>query len=215
LLRSGQARAAEALMTARMGTVNSVCGGFVSDFALSLGLSPELRVLDENAAELELIRALAVVDAESSEELDSFKEKFDPQFDWHYEVRRIIETARANGIDAATLGECARRSRETLEACLGPCGATEADLDDGLRSAIETAIKGIEGNGDSTVGTRDYLVFLKDCHRDLRRRRLTWGDWASLVETNPGRSRSHMRPRSRRPRRRTAIIRACAPRCAR
>jgi ATP-dependent exoDNAse (exonuclease V) beta subunit len=186
LLRAGQGRAAEALMTARMGTVNSVCGGLVSDFALSLGLSPELRVLDETAAELELVRALAaVVDAATSGELDSFKAKFDQQFDWHYEVKRIIETARANGIAATELETCARRSHETLEACLGPTGPDEAALDGALRSALETAIKAIESNGDTTVGTGKYLTLLKDSHRGLLRERLRWGDWTKLAGAEP------------------------------
>jgi ATP-dependent helicase/nuclease subunit A len=186
LLRTGQGRAAEALMTARMGTVNSVCGGLVSDFALQLGLSPELRVLDEKAAELELIRALAaVVDSASSELLDSFKAKFDPSFDWHYEVRRIIETARSNGIEAGALAECARLSREGLDACLGPIGPGESDLDGALLAAIDAAARGIKGNGDPTKGTVEYLDLLAECRRDLRRGALCWGDWSKLSRAVP------------------------------
>lgn len=40
LLRSGRGMEARALLTARIGTVNSVCGALVSDFSFELGLSP-------------------------------------------------------------------------------------------------------------------------------------------------------------------------------
>jgi ATP-dependent helicase/nuclease subunit A len=186
LLRKGQARAAEALMTARMGTVNGVCGGIVSDFAFELGLSPELRVLDEEASDLELVRALAaVVDSASSSELDQFKDKFDKDFDWHHEVKRIIETARANGIEAEELTACAQRSRETMDACLGPVGSTEGDLDDALLVAIETALAGIVGSVDDSIGTGKYVDLLQDCRRHLARKSLRWGNWAKLASAVP------------------------------
>lgn len=186
LLRQGQGRAAEALLTARIGTVNSVCGGLVTDFALELGLSPELRVLDEDAAELELIRALSVaVDAITSEKLDRYKDIFDQQFDWHYEVRRMIETARANGLRPETLAACAQRSQQTLDACLGPAGPDEAALDGDLRTALEVARAAISAAPDGTKTTAKYLSFLESCHRELVRKRLRWGDWAKLCKETP------------------------------
>jgi ATP-dependent helicase/nuclease subunit A len=181
LLRKGQARAAEALMTARMGTVNGVCGGIVSDFAFELGLSPELRVLDEEAADLELVRALAaVVDSASSSELDRFKDKFDKDFDWHHEVKRIIETARANGIEADQLGDCAQRSRDTLDVALGPVTENGSEVDAELLAAIGLALAGLAGSVDATKGSAKYVTFLQGCQRDLKRGRLRWGDWALL-----------------------------------
>ena len=54
LLEQGRALEAHKLVAARIGTVNSVCGSPVTDYAFELGLSPAVRVLDEHAAELEL-----------------------------------------------------------------------------------------------------------------------------------------------------------------
>jgi ATP-dependent helicase/nuclease subunit A len=193
LLRQGQGRAAEALMTARIGTVNSVCGGLVTDFALELGLSPELRVLDENAAELELVRALAtVVDAEGSEALDRYKDIFDHGFDWQYEVRRMIESARANGLAADALADCARRSKETLDQCLGPVEQDGTVLDEGLRRSIEVARAAINPALDATKTTGGYVQLLNECHGYLERRSLRWGNWAKLGKEEPGaKSRVH------------------------
>src|SRR5688500_1640308 len=61
LLAAGRTVDAQHLSAARIGTVNSVCGRLVSDFAFDLGLSPELRVLDEEPAELALHRSIAAV----------------------------------------------------------------------------------------------------------------------------------------------------------
>jgi superfamily I DNA/RNA helicase len=56
LIREGRVREARRLDAARIGTVNSVCGQLVADFTFELGLSPDLRVLDEEAAAAALAR---------------------------------------------------------------------------------------------------------------------------------------------------------------
>jgi ATP-dependent exoDNAse (exonuclease V) beta subunit len=186
LLLNGQGPQAQALLTARIGTVNSVCGSLVTDFALELGLSPELRVLDEPGADLALKRALAsVVTDETSEELQSFKERFDGQFNWHYEIQRLIEAARANGLDAEQLAASAQRSVASLDECLGPVKGDDASINEGLRSAIAEALAAIDMKTDTTKGTRDYCDLLVKCRRDLENRRLRWGDWAKLGKEKP------------------------------
>src|SRR5665213_672231 len=186
LLRSGRGQEAHALLTARIGTVNAVCGSLVTDFSFELGLSPELRVLDEIGAELALKRALAsVVTDETSERLQGFRHKFDSSFDWHYEVRRLIEAARANGLDAEHVTESSERSVASLNACLGAVEDTAATLDAALRSAIGRALDSINAGGDATVGTQKYRDLLVNCRRDLDDGRLRWGDWAKLTKEVP------------------------------
>ncbi len=186
LLRSGRASAAQALLTARIGTVNAVCGSLVTDFSFELGLSPELRVLDEAGAELELKRALAsVVSDEVSDQLQGFSGKFDHSFDWHYEIRRLVEAARANGIDSEGLAASAQRSIASLDECLGPPNTSAEFVDAGLRDAIGAALAAISGGIDTTKTTQEYCSFLRECERDLTRGRLRWGDWASLCTKVP------------------------------
>lgn len=187
LLKHGRGQAAQTLLTARIGTVNAVCGSLVADFSFELGLSPELRVLDEAGAELALKSALAaVVTDDVSNELQAFRGKFDSAFDWHYEVRRLIEAARANGLDAeGSLAASAERSVASLDQCLGPVTGTAEALDTALRSEIERALEVIRCNGDSTKGTQTYCELLAECRRDLGRGRLSWGDWAKLQTKLP------------------------------
>jgi ATP-dependent exoDNAse (exonuclease V) beta subunit len=187
LLKDGRGQAAQTLLTARIGTVNAVCGSLVADFSFELGLSPELRVLDEAGAELALKRALAsVVTDEVSNELQAFRGKFDFSFDWHYEVRRLIEAARANGLDAeGSLAASADRSVASLDQCLGPVTGTAEALDAALRSEIDTALEIIQRSGDATKGTQSYCDFLAECRRNLDLDRLRWGDWAKLQNEHP------------------------------
>ena len=187
LLKNGRAREAHALLTARIGTVNSVCGALVSDFSFELGLSPQLRVLDETAAELELKRALAsVVTHEESEELDAVKGRFDTQFDWQYEVQRLIVAARANGIASDKLAACRDRSVQSLDACLGPVVADGGPLDAAMLNVIDVALENIQANvKDTTKSTQTYVDFLKHCRRGLKSQRLRWGDWAKLGKDEP------------------------------
>ena len=185
MLRSGRGREAQELLAARIGTVNSVCGSLVSDFAFELGMSPAVRVLDDAMAELEFRRALAqVVSSETADELEVFPDRFDRQLDWRFEVRRIIEAARSNGILPTELLACAERSVRDLDACLGPCAPT-GDPDGALAAALVTAARAIEGGADTTVGTARYVELLRSSLRDLGRGRLRWGDWAKLSTNVP------------------------------
>ncbi len=186
LLASGRGREAHQLLAARIGTVNSVCGALVSDFAFELGLSPALRILDETAAQLEQDRALAaVVSPEAAERLHWFQTRFDAQLDWRYEVRKIIDASRANGIDAAGLVASAARSSATLDACLGPCEPSGDAIDDTLADAIGNALAAIDTVYDSTKGTAAYVELLEDSQREIRRGSLRWGQWAKLSKETP------------------------------
>jgi ATP-dependent helicase/nuclease subunit A len=192
LLQVGRARDANELLASRIGTVNSVCGSFVAEYAFELGLSPAMRVLDDADAGVEFRRALArSVSEDCAAELESFKSKFDPERDWRVEVRQIVDAARANGLGVAQLLACAARSIHELDACL-PAVTTD-DLDRALADAIAVSVSSIEANDDDTKGTAAYLEKLRRSANDLARsRRLSWGAWASLAKDGPTkRSRMH------------------------
>jgi ATP-dependent exoDNAse (exonuclease V) beta subunit len=186
LLANGRGREAHQLLAARIGTVNSVCGALVTEFAFELGLSPDLRVLDETAAELEQQRALAtIVSSEISDELYGFRGRFDRDLDWRTEVRQLIAAARSNGLSADDLRRCAERSSASLDACLGPVAPSAAVLDDALEAAIQSALDEIAKLGELKKTTSDYVLLLDDARRNLERGRLRWGDWAKLTKEKP------------------------------
>jgi ATP-dependent exoDNAse (exonuclease V) beta subunit len=187
LLAGGRVREAQELLTARTGTVNAVCGGLVADFALELGLSPALRVLDEDSAELEQKRALStVVPPSVAGELFVLGKRFENDLDWRLEVRKIIEAARANGLGPAELVVCGERSIAALEAALGPAETDGAAIDRALAGAIDAALAAIDTSVDATGVTANYVELLRDSRHLLERGWLRWGDWAKLSRDEPG-----------------------------
>ncbi len=186
LLEQGRGHDAHELLAARIGTVNSVCGSLVADYAFELGLSPRLTVLDEAAAETALKHALAVVvDDDTAAELQDFQSLFDRSLDWHFEVRRLIEAARANGIDSVALRGSAVRSVQTLQECLGAADADGDAIDCALLAAIDGAVSAIDLVLDTTKGTAEYVAWLRECRQTHADGRLRWGDWAKLVKERP------------------------------
>ena len=109
---------------------------------------------------------------------------FDTSFDWTYEVRRIIEAARANVIPAGDLAACSARSIETLDACLGLCDS-KSDLDRALVRAIDGAIAKIRRGTDETKGTAGYVELLENSKSELASGRMRWGAWAKLTSEEP------------------------------
>jgi ATP-dependent exoDNAse (exonuclease V) beta subunit len=182
LLRSGAGELAHRVLAARIGTVHAVCGTLVVEHAFELGLSPSLRVLDEVAAGIELEHALArVVRPATADALQDFRQRFDPQLDWTLEVRRLIEAARANGLDAAALGRCAGHSVAALDACLGACEDAGEPIDRALLAAIDQALAAIDPVVDSKQNTSRYIGFLRRCRDQLiAHGHMRWGDWARL-----------------------------------
>ena len=185
LLSAGQVQAAHELLAARIGTVNSVCGSIVTDFAFELGMSPQLRVLDEVSAKLELHRALAgVLRQDTVDRVQGYASQFQNDFDWRIEVQRIIEAGRANGLTSGDLRTCADRSRRELDVCMGALGTTKV-IDAAMADAIEVALASIDTDFDTTKTTKGYVSLLHECKRDLGRGRMSWGQWAKLTTKNP------------------------------
>lgn len=186
LLASGRGAEAHQLLAARIGTVNSVCGALVSEHAFELGLSPELRVLDETAAEVALRRALAgVVSSADAAALEATRRRFLDKLDWRHEVRKLIEASRTNRIDSGALRGFARRSITELDECLGRCEHDGEAIDAALLAALDQAIDGIDVEDDPTKGTADYLDLITKARRDLAGGRLRWGEWAKLCQKTP------------------------------
>mgnify|MGYP003631257099 CR=1 FL=1 len=185
LLDGGNTKAAHALLAARIGTVNSVCGSIVSDFAFELGLSPSLQVIDEDGADIELRRALSsVVSADQRDHMDRLNRHFCKETNWQHEVCNIISAARANDLSSWGIRDCGERSIAELDDCMGPVGDGSL-LDAALASAIEAALQQIDLDEDTTQGTKTYVEFLGKVGRKMRRRRMTWGDWSKLASSGP------------------------------
>lgn len=180
LFAAGLVSEAQRLEGARIGTVNSVCSRLVSDFAFELGLSPSLRVLDEDQAAHALNRALSLVTVTHEQErLQEAAKRFD-DLSWTAAVRQVITQARANNLAAGAMKAFAERSvsgfAKHLEKPVKDGDALTAELIE----AVETCLGGLDLDEDDTKTTQKAVEALNEALREHRAGRLRWKTWVKL-----------------------------------
>jgi ATP-dependent helicase/nuclease subunit A len=183
LLEAGMAEEAQRLNAAVMGTVNSVCGRLVTDYAFDLGQSPELRILDEDMAAEALKRALfGVINEEMSADAARLKESF---FEWKPNelVSRIVELARSNGLGEDDLAVSRDRCRAELKKMLGPPFKDGAGMEKKLIEAIQAFLAHVATGVDSTKTTQTAAESAKQFLDDLKAgKSLRWQDWGGMAK---------------------------------
>ncbi|MDK7741293.1 UvrD-helicase domain-containing protein [Helcobacillus massiliensis] len=132
LLDRGMVDEAGEISTALIGTVNSVAGRIVTDYAIDTGLSPELRILDEHASDAAFQAAIDTRIAEAEGRhmpmLRRLRHNGDPADDrpaymqteiaWAALVKQVADRARANNLTAEQVRNAADASWAELEAQL-------------------------------------------------------------------------------------------------
>ena len=116
---------ARTLQAARVGTVHAMCAELIQDYAFEAGLSPQLRVLDESDASALLKKVLdEVVDEPRHDELMAVNRRMD-HLEWDEALRSLVEMARTNRIDGASLRDSSPISRaRSIPLTLLPLNAT-------------------------------------------------------------------------------------------
>ncbi len=196
LLATGRRSDAQRLAAARFGTVNAVCGRLVSDFAFELGLSPDLGVLDENAADRTLRAAMSsALTAEDEQRAGRLDFVLDG-WDWQAAVRSVVSLARLNGIGPEALASCAERSRDEWRELLGEPSGDAAALDAALLEAVETFLAQHASSGDAYKKTKDAVQILRRAQRLLSGGRpVPWPIWVKLAALDVAvKSRDAARP---------------------
>ncbi|MDO5724472.1 MAG: UvrD-helicase domain-containing protein [Flaviflexus sp.] len=140
LLDAGLVEESLRLPGSLIGTVNSVAGQIVTDYAIDAGLSPQLSILDENEAHsvfrLALDRVLSSAESENRDLLrrtgylgqaGEQTSRWRTVNDWKNDVAVIAQAARANRISAAQLRDFAERSWEEFSDILGEPGEDRRD----------------------------------------------------------------------------------------
>ena len=149
LIKAGQPKSAAGLLSARIGTVNGVCGSLISEFAFELGRSPTADVITEDRqgstfaravgpVMTDCIGAIAPLAERLSIDARDYKSKRGTTRGWQDTARRIVDAARSNGIASEALPHSATRSIASLTALLPAPGAGETaeTLDETLRDAV-------------------------------------------------------------------------------
>lgn len=158
-----------------IGTVNSVAGQIVTDYAIDAGLSPQLSILDENEARrvfrIALDRVLSRAESNNRDLLrrtgylgqaGEQTSRWRTVKDWKFDVAAIAQAARANLISAEQLRGFAERSWEDLGAILGEPGLDRRDVwrsqyAKDLRSFAE-AVRYSQGFWDELAGASSAQV---------------------------------------------------------
>lgn len=197
LIEAGKPKLAAAMLNARIGTVNSVCGSLISAFAFALGRSPVAEVIPEQQQKRLFARATGPVIDSMADEIAPIADRLGMRAKgyelhgrrisgWHDDVQRMIDLARSNGIAPDRLPDCALRSRASLLALLpqNAAGETADDLDRTLKEAVLACTAALERD-EATLkkGTLKELSTLQDvCRTTARGDSLPWADWARLTK---------------------------------
>jgi ATP-dependent exoDNAse (exonuclease V) beta subunit len=188
LVESGKPHEAEQLLAGRFGTVNSVFGALLREFAFEAGRSPVTEVIPEERAKLLFRMAADKAIGDFADRLQLVAERLGYAgqgrrgISWPDLVSQVISLARANGIGPEALSESKDRSWAGLVALLEATrkGETATTLDKALVDAVTAAVAAI-GAGDGTKTTNDALTELREVSSTLATGRpLPWQQWARL-----------------------------------
>ncbi len=180
LFEKGLVDEAMQLEGARIGTVNAVCGRLVSDFAFELGLSPELRVIDETQAEVTLKHVISrVVTQDERDTLAELGARFEA-LDWQADVERLLVLARTNLLSAEQLLDSQERSlRGLLDVLPPPRGEAEA-RDAEMLKACHAALEQVDPE-DTTQTTEKTVAVTTDLIAALKRGPAPWKAWGKAL----------------------------------
>ena len=121
LIQQGRPELAAAMLAARIGTVNSVCGSLIAEFAFELGRSPVAEVIPEDRQKAVFERAIGAAMSRFAGSIQPIAERFEMQAQgyqsargrvegWQDHIRRIVDLARSNGISPERLAASAEHS---------------------------------------------------------------------------------------------------------
>jgi ATP-dependent exoDNAse (exonuclease V) beta subunit len=191
LFGDGRTEAAARLLGARFGTVNAVCGQIVSEFALDLGRSPSTAVIGAGNESLIFSMAADRAIAAHAPVLNALADRFgynDPRPpsggegpDWRRTVRRIVDLARSNGLDADGVRSSADRSIEAFRS-LPPSAAPDgAALDAALNTALAAAMT--TRPAELSAKAKKPMEAIRAAHERVDRgETLSWPTWARLAK---------------------------------
>lgn len=190
LVEAGRRQDAELLLAGRFGTVNSVFGALLREFAFEGGRSPVTEVIPEERAQALFRMAADVAIGDHADRLQAVAERFGyvegggRDVSWRDLVSQVVALSRANGIAPEQLGDSRDRSWLGLESSLEPArrGETAGSLDQALSEAVDAAMRAVS-KGDGTKITSSALQRLRDAGAALASGRpLPWQQWAQLAK---------------------------------
>ena len=174
------------LLSARVGTVNSVFGRIVGDFALNAGRSPVTDVIPEQRQGRVFAIAAEDAIARRAGEMIPIAQRLDIE-DWTDHVWELAGIVRQNDIDPSGLEDHAERSLNGYRAILPPpTNETGDTLDARLRDALAEVRDALKNSSDPTRTTAAVKERVDEAAAVLATGRdLPWSRWAALAKLKP------------------------------
>lgn len=189
LLSAGRPAESRRIRDGYIGTVNSVCGSILRDFAFEAGLSPSLEVLPDGEDSTVFRTAIAEVVQRYAKPLGEVCARLEMTEGWVDCIKEIADKARVNGLDRARLLACTAPSWASMRRLLPePLDERAAlALERELAEELDAAISQLPAEGDTTQKTQDARNALLGLKRALRGGRPgRWSDWERLARVTPG-----------------------------
>ncbi|MDB4295741.1 UvrD-helicase domain-containing protein, partial [Akkermansiaceae bacterium] len=184
------------LRSGMIGTVHGICLDLLSRFSLQAGLSPEVKILDDNQSRELLSRAFdSILTGEDEQRLYQLSTKLaqvDAQSSahkFHSVIPDIVANARSNDIDPAKLPQIGKDSWEEMKSAL-PDPSSE-NLDQELADAMKEALSEIDPNAKTKV-VQTYRQTLNSSIRALEGEGLAWSAWNKLTTDSPGSAKANL-----------------------
>ena len=186
LIARDQQENARKMAGALIGTVHSICGQLLQDFAFDLGLALKQTILDDEASRGLFNRAIAdgISNSEQSA-LHRIGEMLELE-DWRDTIRALADLVRVNGIETTSLPHWADASVASLLD-----GFTEnSNGRETLRTEVERSLSElrqlVESGVDSTKKTKDAIYVLQTAARELTKTKgIFWKDIQKLTRLDP------------------------------
>jgi ATP-dependent exoDNAse (exonuclease V) beta subunit len=189
LLEQGKWLEAQAVLSGYLGTVNSLCGRFLSEHAIDAGLSPDLTIIGEERLQAVFAIAIDSVIHEFAAEMNGPTLRL--QLDnWRERVKQVIDHARDNNIDASELEGFAQQSWESLRNLLPISDQESAStFDRVMAEQIDSVLAQLPGKDDVTVSTRQVIDKLTDVSIKIKSgAHIVWQSWANMTRFEVGKS---------------------------
>lgn len=197
LVKANRRDDAEALLGGRFGTVNSVFGALLREFAFEGSRSPVTEVIPEERARAFFRMAADRPLGEYADRLQAVAGRLGYSdrtggrgINWTELIAQVVDLARSNGLSPQDLAASRDRSWSGLSALLEAPrkGDTVVRLDAAFAKAVSGAIRAIAA-GDGTQVTNKALQELRDVEGGLASgRAVPWQQWAKVAKMKAGRA---------------------------
>ncbi len=190
LLENGLTQEADELTNALIGTVHGLGVKLLKRFAYEAGVSPDVSIIADEDQQLIFNQSLATILTEERveyiEQLCQYLGLSDnAYFDWRKEVKKLTDVARSNDFSIDDLEDSKRYSFESFSKFLSE-QREDAGSSQQLRALLEDSIEALKNSTDATKKTKDAVLFLQNCNRELKLRSyLPWPLWAKLTKLQP------------------------------